>query len=132
MEKIHPWANQSFILLLKKLFLKDIVQAYNIQVWAAQLNGLFVNPSLTEPFGLTLLESAACGLPTIATNDGGPSEILSKCGNGVLIDPTDLDNLQTTLEQAFSNQKLWIRWSKIGIEGVSKYFSWNSHVEKYL
>jgi len=28
--------------------------------WAAERRGLFVNPALTEPFGLTLLEAAAC------------------------------------------------------------------------
>lgn len=39
--------------------------------WAAQRCGIFVNPALTEPFGLTLLEAAACGLPLVSTDDGG-------------------------------------------------------------
>ena len=39
--------------------------------WAAKRHGLFVTPALTEPFGLTLLEAAACGLPMVATDDGG-------------------------------------------------------------
>ena len=39
--------------------------------WAASRRGLFVNPALTEPFGLTLIEAAGCGLPVVATNDGG-------------------------------------------------------------
>jgi sucrose-phosphate synthase len=29
--------------------------------------GVFANPALTEPFGLTLLEAAASGLPLVAT-----------------------------------------------------------------
>jgi glycosyltransferase involved in cell wall biosynthesis len=33
---------------------------------AARKNGVFANSSLTEPFGITLIESAACGLPIIA------------------------------------------------------------------
>ena len=45
-------------------------QIPGIYRWAASRKGLFVNPALTEPFGLTLLESAACGLPTVATDDG--------------------------------------------------------------
>ncbi|MGM0668420.1 MAG: glycosyltransferase, partial [Gemmatimonadota bacterium] len=34
---------------------------------AAATGGVFVNPALTEPFGLTLLEAAASGLPIVAT-----------------------------------------------------------------
>ena len=90
-------------------------QIANVYRWAADLKGLFVNPALTEPFGLTLLEAAASGLPMIATDDGGPSEILSRCRNGLLVDDTDLGILQNTLEYAGSNQKQWKRWSDNGI-----------------
>ena len=57
--------------------------------WAARSPGLFVNPALTEPFGLTLLEAAACGLPMVATDDGGPRDIQHRCDNGLLVDVTD-------------------------------------------
>ncbi len=107
-------------------------QIASIYRWAAELKGIFVNTALTEPFGLTLLEAAACGLPMVATDDGGPSEILSHCSNGLLVDPTDLDLLQQTLEQAISNKSPWSNWRINGINGVDKHFSWNSHVEKYL
>ena len=107
-------------------------QIANIYRWAADLKGLFVNPALTEPFGLTLLEAAASGLPMIATDDGGPSEILSRCRNGLLVDATDLGILQNTLEYAGSNQRQWKRWSENGIQGINQHFSWNSHVRKYL
>jgi len=56
---------------------------------AAASGGAFVNPALTEPFGLTLLEAAASGLPIVATNDGGPRDITANCHNGLLIDPLD-------------------------------------------
>ena len=53
-------------------------QIPSIYRWAANRKGLFVNPALTEPFGLTLLEAAACGLPMVTTDDGGPRDILSR------------------------------------------------------
>ena len=64
---------------------------------AAASRGLFVNPAINEPFGLTLLEAAACGVPVVATQDGGPQDIVSNCQNGVLIDPNDHDQNEHAL-----------------------------------
>ncbi len=100
--------------------------------WAASRGGIFVNPALTEPFGLTLLEASSCGLPIIATDDGGPKEIHLKCENGLLVDVTDINKLKIALEKGISNISLWKLWSKNGIEGVHRHFSWNTHVRSYL
>ena len=100
--------------------------------WAAALGGVFVNPALTEPFGLTLLEASACGLPLVATDDGGPREILQRCANGRLVDVTDLDALQEALEQAAVDPQRWRRWRDNGLEAVCRSFSWDAHVCQYL
>jgi sucrose-phosphate synthase len=55
---------------------EDVAKIYRL---AAARRGVFVNPALTEPFGLTLIEAAASGLPIVATNDGGPQEIVRIC-----------------------------------------------------
>ncbi|MGB1021200.1 MAG: glycosyltransferase, partial [Synechococcus sp.] len=100
--------------------------------WAAQRGGLFVNPALTEPFGLTLLEAAACGLPMVATDDGGPRDIQARCENGLLVDVTDAGALQEALERAGKDASRWRRWSDNGVEAVSRHFSWDAHVCRYL
>lgn len=100
--------------------------------WASRRGGVFVNPALTEPFGLTLLEAAACGLPVVATDDGGPRDILQRCGNGQLVDVTDLDALQQGLEAAAADPQRWRRWRDNGIEAVSRHFSWDAHGCIYL
>ncbi len=107
-------------------------QIPSIYRWAANRNGLFVNPALTEPFGLTLLEAAACGLPMVTTDDGGPRDILSRCDNGLLVDVTDLEAFRDGLETAGSNPSLWKTWSNNGVEGVSRHFSWDAHVCNYI
>ncbi|GKB35831.1 probable sucrose-phosphate synthase 1, partial [Tanacetum coccineum] len=38
---------------------------------AAKTKGVFINPAFIEPFGLTLIEAAAYGLPMVATKNGG-------------------------------------------------------------
>ena len=107
-------------------------QIPSIYRWASYKKGLFVNPALTEPFGLTLLEAGACGLPMVATDDGGPRDILEHCKNGLLADVTDLEALQDSLEQAGANNDKWMTWSNNGIEAVSRNFSWDAHVCNYL
>ena len=100
--------------------------------WAASRGGLFVNPALTEPFGLTLLEASSCGLPIISTNDGGPKEIIAKCDNGLLIDVNDINKIKVALEKGISNSAQWKLWSRNGVEGVHRHFSWCNHVRNYL
>ncbi|TVS05688.1 MAG: glycosyltransferase [Cyanobium sp. PLM2.Bin73] len=107
-------------------------QIPEIYRWAARLGGVFVNPALTEPFGLTLLEAAACGLPVVATDDGGPREIVGRCRNGLLVDVSDLDALQTSVEDALAQPERWRRWRDNGIDAVGRHYSWDAHASHYL
>ena len=99
---------------------------------AAASGGVFVNPALTEPFGLTLIEAAACGLPIVATEDGGPIDIIRNCQNGHLINPLDKAAIAQTLLQTLADKNEWRRLADNGIQGVRRHYSWQAHVEKYL
>lgn len=99
---------------------------------AAGLGGVFVNPALTEPFGLTLIEAAACGLPIVATEDGGPTDIIRNCQNGHLINPLDKTGMAATLLQTLADKPAWRRLARNGIAGVRRFYSWSAHVESYL
>jgi len=99
---------------------------------AALSRGVFVNPALTEPFGLTLLEAAASGLPVVATDDGGPVDILDNCNNGYLIDPLDVPGITETLLRALTNEAGWEAMSAAGMKGVRDHYSWQSHTEAYI
>lgn len=108
---------------------QDVAVLYRL---AAGSGGVFVNPALTEPFGLTLIEAAACGLPIVATEDGGPSDIIRNCQNGHLINPLDQAAMAATLLQALADKTAWRRLAKRGVEGVRRFYSWPAHVESYL
>jgi sucrose-phosphate synthase len=99
---------------------------------AARLQGVFINPAMTEPFGLTLIEAAASGLPIVATNDGGPRDIIASCHNGSLIDPLDEQDITQALLRVLDDPEQWRRYATNGIKGVKKHYSWDSHVRKYL
>lgn len=94
--------------------------------------GVFVNAAMTEPFGLTLLEAAASGAPIVATNDGGPTDIIANCKNGALVDPFDSKAIEKALLHTLIEPGQWEEWSKSGLENVNKYYSWKRHVQRYL
>jgi len=100
--------------------------------YAASKGGVFVNPALNEPFGLTLIEAASSGLPVLATSCGGPRDILENCRNGRLIDPLDREAMTEALEDALADRVRWEKWARAGLDGVHRHYTWKGHVERYL
>ncbi len=98
---------------------------------AAEKGGVFINPALTEPFGLTLLEASATGVPIVATNDGGPNDIVHNCENGILVDVRDSRKITRALRKIIADEALWSRYSKNGIMNVRKHYTWQSHAATY-
>jgi sucrose-phosphate synthase len=108
---------------------EDVPGLYRL---AASRRGVFVNPALNEPFGLTLIEAAASGLPVVATRDGGPRDIVANCRNGLLVDPLDPAAIADALKGALADGRRWRQWSRNGPKGVREHYSWPAHVERYL
>lgn len=109
-------------------FEHEVPELYRI---SAEKRGVFVNPALTEPFGLTLLEALACGLPIVSTNDGGPRDIVHNCKTGTLVDPADTVALASAIKKIISHPDKWNDFSKNGILNTRKFYSWASHAESY-
>jgi sucrose-phosphate synthase len=107
----------------------EVPELYRI---AAQSGGVFVNAALTEPFGLTLIEAAASGIPVVATDDGGPRDIISNCQHGILVDVSNPKNIGDALCKILENKNLWRGFSENGMQNVQKYYTWEAHTETYL
>jgi len=107
----------------------EVEQIYRL---VSASGGVFINPALTEPFGLTLLEAAASGLPLVATENGGPVDIIANCNNGILVDPLDKEAIASALLSLLSDHDAWSQASRNGIEGVRKHYSWQAHADAYL
>lgn len=98
----------------------------------AASRGVFVNPALTEPFGLTLLEAAASGLPVVATENGGPVDIIGNCRNGALVDPLDKAAIAEALLHLLRDAEAWKQAVRNGLNGVRRHYSWQAHAERYM
>ncbi len=102
----------------------------------ADRQGVFVQPALFEAFGLTVLEAMISGLPTFATQFGGPLEIIQNKVNGFYINPTHLEetaeriiDFVTKCEQ---NPNYWYEISTRGIDRVCSTYTWKIHTTKLL
>lgn len=107
----------------------EVPELYRI---CAENHGVFVNPALVEPFGLTLIEAASCGLPIVATKDGGPADIIANCQNGILVDPSSHVEISRACKRILVDHDLWNAYSRNGINGVRRHYSWNAHSDKTL
>jgi sucrose-phosphate synthase len=107
----------------------EVPELYRI---AAETGGVFVNAALTEPFGLTLIEAAASGVPIVATDDGGPRDIISNCKNGILVDVSDPKNISDAINKILNDKNLWKELSENGMKNVKKHYTWKAHTKTYL
>ncbi|MBU0996099.1 MAG: HAD-IIB family hydrolase [Proteobacteria bacterium] len=110
-------------------FQYEVPELYRI---TGEKKGVFVNVALTEPFGLTLIEAAATGIPVVATRDGGPKDIIKNCQCGILVDPTDTRQISHAIKKIIADADLWKTYSKNGVMNIRKKYTWESHVKKYL
>ena len=108
-------------------FASEVPELYRL---CADSGGVFVNPALVEPFGLTIIEASACGLPIIATNDGGPVDIVAKCASGILVDPACSRKIGAAIKEMLADQAKWQSYSRSGINGVRSHYAWESHCQR--
>lgn len=108
---------------------ENIPELYRL---AARRRGVFVNAALTEPFGLTLIEAAASGLPFVAPDDGGPRDIVQNCRSGLLANTLDSNAIASALLDVLSDKKRWRTWAKNGLTGIRRHYNWPAHVNTYM
>ncbi|XP_011093228.1 probable sucrose-phosphate synthase 1 [Sesamum indicum] len=106
----------------------DVPDIYRL---AAKTKGVFINPAFIEPFGLTLIEAAARGLPIVATKNGGPVDIHRVLDNGVLVDPHNQQSIADALRKLVADKQLWARCRDNGLKNIHL-FSWPEHCKTYL
>jgi len=91
-----------------------------------QAADLFVMPSVSEPFGITPLESIVNGTPVIVSKQSGVSEVLS---HALKVDFWDTDELANKIVSVLENDSLKETLKKNGDEEV-KTINWKSAAKK--
>uniref|UniRef100_A0A2N9HD07 Sucrose synthase n=1 Tax=Fagus sylvatica TaxID=28930 RepID=A0A2N9HD07_FAGSY len=114
----------------------DRVRNGELYRYIADTKGAFVQPALYEAFGLTVVESMTCGLPTFATCNGGPAEIIVNGKSGFHIDPNQGDQASELLVNFFEKCKVDpTHWDKIsfgGLKRIHEKYTWQIYSERLL
>jgi len=104
--------------------------------FVADTRGAFVQPALYEAFGLTVIEAMTCGLPTFATCNGGPSEIIKHGKSGFHINPyhgaAAADLMADFFERCAGDPAYWERISKQGLERIYSRYTWEIYAKRLL
>ncbi|XP_061347115.1 sucrose synthase 7-like [Gastrolobium bilobum] len=102
----------------------------------ADTRGAFVQPALYEAFGLTVIEAMNCGLPTFATNQGGPAEIIVDGVSGFHIDPLNGDESSNKIADFFEKCKVdpthWNMFCAAGLQRINECYTWKIYANKLV
>jgi glycosyltransferase involved in cell wall biosynthesis len=93
---------------------------------------LLVAPSFMENSPYAILESMALGLPAIASNVGGVSEIIEDGYNGTLIEHISSKAIADAVVNSLENKQLQRLMGQRAIETIKTKFSWSANLKKYL
>ena len=85
---------------------------------------VFIHPSLQDILALTVLEASMAGLPTIAFNVGGNSEMIVNGQTGVLVDHLSPEALSDAILEILNSGDLADKMGKQAREYVSSKFLW--------
>ena len=97
-----------------------------------QASDLFVFPTENDAFPSSVVEAMACGLPVISTPVGAIKTIITHDENGLLIQPSNHDQLLNALELLKSNRELATRLGENARLSVQSRYSAQGVTRKYL
>ena len=100
---------------------EDLFKAY-------KMADLYVMPSVSEPFGITPLESMMTGTPTIISKQSGVSEILTHC---LKVDFWDVNEMSNKIICALKYKELHETLKENGFKEVQK-IKWENSADKTL
>jgi glycosyltransferase involved in cell wall biosynthesis len=91
---------------------------------------ILLNFSENESFSMVCLEALAYGKPLIATNSGGPAEIIDNGIDGLLIPNKDIDKMKDAILELSSDQFLREKFALNGPLKVRKRFNFEEQANK--
>lgn len=103
----------------------------NVGDWY-KMADIFVNSRRgVEPFGISIVEAMANGLPVITSAYGGPTETVSEAENGWLVRDLTIDGYRNGIELALTEKNKWPQYGRNSLSRAESFSSVNQ-VKRYV
>lgn len=93
--------------------------------------GLHLLPSYHEGIPMAVLETMAAGIPNLATDVGGISQVITDRENGFLVVPGAIDEMEERLLSFFSDDKLRKELSEQAKQKIEAQFSLDAYIANW-
>ncbi len=93
---------------------------------------IMINTSISEACSVAILEAMLAGLPVVATDVGGNSELVVENETGFLADVNNADDFANKIERVLCDIDLRKRLGVAGRERVKKYFDVKKMYKEYI
>lgn len=110
---------------------KGVVETDDVPVLINK-SRVFLYPSRREPFGLSIVEAMACGVPVVTTDVFGPKEIIKHNYDGVAVQPDDVEALATAVETVLTDAELRTRIRQNALKSVKEKYDINQHAKQLV
>ena len=91
-----------------------------------------VTVSLSESFGVTVLEASACAKPVVVSNVGGLPEVVEDEVTGFIVEPENPKQTADAIEKIVLNKELQDRMGKAGRRRVRRLYNWDDNVKQMV
>lgn len=93
---------------------------------------IFVFPTLADSFGNVVIETMACGTPTLAFRTGGVPEIIDHGVTGWLVEQMDINGLSEAVSMCMQNREILKQWGTNGLVKVNNEYSKEIFLDAYI
>lgn len=104
---------------------KELVEWY-------RSSNVVVNPSLSESFGISIVEGMACSIPVVGTKVGGMLETVVDGETGLLVEPERPDLLAEAVISLLENPEAAYAMGVKGRSRAVERFSWRARADRLL
>jgi glycosyltransferase involved in cell wall biosynthesis len=104
-------------------YLEDLEQVF--PYW-----DIYVQPSLSESFGISIAEAMSYGLPVVATSVGGVPELVDSHKTGYLVPPKDAQSLAKMIKKILIDPEKSQQMGQLGRQRIIEKFSIQEMVDQ--